>query len=161
VSSLLELGSEGPCADQGGVGRAAAQGGRGRAARLQGASARGKKGAGRWVRALGAGEQGARRPGRRLLATCREEALSWKKKSGRHGAAARQQGVGRRAPWWPRGACRAAARLGDFSAPCTGKKRAVRVGRGGRRLWRLEKVEGWECKMTKGKGEGSVFIEKP
>ena len=35
------------------------------------------------------------------------------------------------------------------------------VKQGGRREWRLEKVEGWECKMTKGKGEGSVFIEKP
>jgi hypothetical protein len=29
------------------------------------------------------------------------------------------------------------------------------------KLWRLEIFEGWECKMTKGKGEGSVFIEKP
>ena len=43
---------------------------------------------------------------------------------------------GRRAPW--RGARRAAARLGDFSTPCTGKKRELCVwGRGGRRLWRL------------------------
>jgi hypothetical protein len=29
------------------------------------------------------------------------------------------------------------------------------------RLWRLEFFEGWECKTAKGKGEGSVFIEKP
>jgi hypothetical protein len=42
-----------------------------------------------------------------------------------------------------------------------GDRRECVRGRGGRREWRLEKVEGWECKMTKGKGEGSVFIEKP
>jgi hypothetical protein len=37
----------------------------------------------------------------------------------------------------------------------------VLAGRRREVLWRLGKSEGWECKTAKGKGEGSVFIEKP
>jgi hypothetical protein len=29
------------------------------------------------------------------------------------------------------------------------------------RLWQLKEMEGWEWKMAKCKGRGSVFIEKP
>jgi hypothetical protein len=71
------------------------------------------------------------------------------KKGGRKGAG--EQG---RAPWllgapWELGARLPACWLLRCEEEEAGK------------LWRLEIFEGWECKTAKGKGEGSVFIEKP
>jgi hypothetical protein len=48
------------------------------------------------------------------------------------------------------------ASAGRFSAPCTGKKRAVCGGRGGRRLWRL----GGRCKFSNLQGRELLFIEE-
>jgi hypothetical protein len=60
-------------------------------------------------------------------------------KGARHGSFCPGQGkLGRRAPWWPRGARRAAARLGGFFLRHAQGRRELCVwGRGGRRMWRL------------------------
>jgi hypothetical protein len=65
---------------------------------------------------------------------------------------------GAQRPW------EAAGDLGDpaLAAVAVGEEIRLlqREGEGGRE-WRLGNFEGWECKTAKGKGEGSVFIEKP
>jgi hypothetical protein len=55
---------------------------------------------------------------------------------------------------WEAPACWRAAVVGEEN------RLLQREGEGGRE-WRLGNFEGWECKTAKGKGEGSVFIEKP
>ena len=55
---------------------------------------------------------------------------------------------------WEAPACWRAAVVGE-------ENRLLQPEGEGGREWRLGNFEGWECKTAKGKGEGSVFIEKP
>jgi hypothetical protein len=74
---------------------------------------------------------------------------------GMSSAGSRGPAMGERPAPWEEGS-RAPCALGK-KAPCCawGKKPRRKM------LWRLKEMEGWECKIAKDKGEGSVFIEKP